>query len=455
MPCVPQAVNRNDTISWTKDGESFVGWESFDNNAKLLIREVKDTDSGTYRCEWLHSGGRLITERIITIFNPWDTSGCLVSYAVRPQDVVTKEGNDILLQCGSVSVPSSDDPDNPTSLITWQKDGVDLPNNKTKYETVKPNPNVLHLYIKDTEPSDSGFYSCRTTFPNYPSCVFDATVHVKVETRVDPEKICGLPILAQPTRYASKSKIFNGSNAPRGAYPWQVLLIFKTDSGGWSICGGSLINDQWILSAAHCFKDNREGRWYVLLGKSNITDLQGKDLVFDVQDIITHPEYDSESFDNDIALIYANDTIPMTDSVRPICLPTPSVSDAFFQSESSLPIGQVTGWGQTHLQSVSGGPLPDTLQEIAVPIQPQSSCVASTNSHVTVNMFCAGYGYRSQPDACKGDSGGPFVAYHDGRWYQLGIVSWGELCGVAGKYGFYTRLTNYVDWIKDTTKKYK
>lgn len=88
------------------------------------------------------------------------------------------------------------------------------------------------------------------------------------------------------------------------------------------------------------------------------------------------------------------------------------------------------------------------LMKVRLPIVSMEACKQSTEKIITDNMFCAGYSEESQ-DACKGDSGGPFAVLYQGTWYLLGIVSWGEGCAEVGKYGAYTRVSNYLSWIKE------
>lgn len=71
---------------------------------------------------------------------------------------------------------------------------------------------------------------------------------------------------------------------------------------------------------------------------------------------------------------------------------------------------------------------------------------------ITDNMYCAGY-LEASKDACRGDSGGPFVVNYRGTWFLTGVVSWGEQCAARGKYGVYTRLGNFLNWIRDTMER--
>lgn len=218
-----------------------------------------------------------------------------------------------------------------------------------------------------------------------------------------------------------------------------------------AFCGGALLNERWIATAAHCFDSSKDPNNpppppEVRLGRYDQSAVDEEtQFVTKIAEVIKHPEFSKETFDNDIALVRVTDHIPLTDFVSPVCLGRDPVAmeQEFFRSKS-LKMGHVTGWGLLK----EGGPQPKFLQELRLPLVAQDTCVRSTQFPVSRNMFCAGYAQEIVGDACKGDSGGPFVGQMDDKWYLLGIVSWGEGCGRAGKYGFYTKVTNYADWIR-------
>lgn len=156
----------------------------------------------------------------------------------------------------------------------------------------------------------------------------------------------------------------------------------------------------------------------------------------------THPHYDSNDYNNDIALLYLSSDVVFNEYVLPICLPSPNLA-ALLSEEGT--VGMVSGWGATH----GRGSTLRFLMKVRLPIVSMDTCQQAADRILTDNMFCAGYATETA-DACKGDSGGPFVVPYHNTWFLLGIVSWGEGCAEKGKYGVYTRVSNYIAWIKET-----
>lgn len=157
-----------------------------------------------------------------------------------------------------------------------------------------------------------------------------------------------------------------------------------------------------------------------------------------------HPHYDSDNYNNDISLLYLSSDVKFNKYALPICLPIPNLGN-LLTAEGN--IGMVSGWGSTYYR----GSLARFLMKVRLPTVSTDICQQSTEKLITDNMFCAGYAEESL-DSCKGDSGGPFAAsYHD-VWYLLGVVSLGEGCAEEGKYGVYTQVSNYIQWIKDVVE---
>ncbi|XP_077786216.1 coagulation factor X-like isoform X2 [Podarcis muralis] len=233
------------------------------------------------------------------------------------------------------------------------------------------------------------------------------------------------------------SRVVGGSFCRPGGCPWQVLLQNKR---GYGFCGGSLISSQWVLTAAHCLDTVIPHQ--VTVGDFDIHQRERHEQKVGVRQYWKHPQYDSTNFNNDIALIQLTSSVVFSEHVLPICLPNPQLTTLLIGEGAS---GMVSGWGATHTKGKSTR----FLMKVSLPIVSADTCRPSTEKLITDNMFCAGYAEEAQ-DACKGDSGGPFAVAYRSTWYLLGVVSWGEGCAEVGKYGAYTRVSNYISWIKET-----
>ncbi|NWR61548.1 FA7 factor, partial [Bucorvus abyssinicus] len=233
----------------------------------------------------------------------------------------------------------------------------------------------------------------------------------------------------------SDSRITGGTLCHRGHCPWQVLIRDSKDIG---FCGGSLISSRWVVTAAHCLDLIRPH--HVTIGEYSYQ-REFKEQKIAVERSWTHPHYDSNDYNSDIALLYLSSAVVFNEFAIPICLPSPAL--ATLLSEEGR-IGMVSGWGATH----DRGSTLRFLMKVRLPIVNMETCQRSTDRLVTDNMFCAGY-HTEVADACKGDSGGPFTVPYHNTWFLLGIVSWGEGCAERGRYGVYTRVSNYISWIKE------
>jgi len=194
---------------------------------------------------------------------------------------------------------------------------------------------------------------------------------------------------------------------PNCKYPFMVSVQWN---GGWSghFCGGSLVREDWVVTAAHCMEGETPGGIKVKIGMHNINGTTGSETRY-VDQIIVHPNYSGWSLDNDYALIH----LSSPSSFEPIQLVTDDSHDV-------EPVMSTTmGWGATS----SGGGSSNVLLEVDVPID--DSCGSYSNSEITNNMVCAGDGNGGE-DSCQGDSGGPLIMTNsDGEYELIGIVSWG------------------------------
>nr|XP_014263302.2 transmembrane protease serine 9 [Maylandia zebra] len=230
------------------------------------------------------------------------------------------------------------------------------------------------------------------------------------------------------------TRIVGGQAARAGSWPWQVSL----QRFGSHFCGGSLINSQWVLTAAHCFQTTPTGLT-VNLGLQSLQGSNPNAASRTVTQIIKHPNYNSQTFNNDVCLLQLSSPVNFSSYISPVCL---AASDSIFYSGVN---SWVTGWG-----SIGSGvplPSPQNLMEVEVPVVGNRQCNCNNGvGRITDNMICAGLSAGGK-DSCQGDSGGPMVSKQNGRWIQAGVVSFGEGCALPNRPGVYARVSQYQTWI--------
>ncbi|XP_017123667.1 mite allergen Der p 3 [Drosophila elegans] len=239
-------------------------------------------------------------------------------------------------------------------------------------------------------------------------------------------------------------KIVGGEETRVHQYPWMAVILIHDHF----YCSGSLIDDLYVLTAAHCVEGVPPDLISLRFLEHNRSHTN-KDIVIErhVSRVKVHELYNPRSFDNDIAILRLNQPVDMENHrLRPICLPVQAFS---FDHELAI----VAGWGSQK----EGGFATDTLREVKVLVIPQSDCRNSTSykpAQITDNMMCAGYISVGGKDACSGDSGGPLQTTFDetpGQYQLAGIVSWGAGCGRPQSPGVYTRVNQYLRWIGSNT----
>ena len=287
-------------------------------------------------------------------------------------------------------------------------------------------------------------------------------------------------------------KVIGGQLAADGAWPWQVALLMNGAPVGpdGQFCGGSLLLDTWVLTAAHCvhmaddagnWADLEPAKISVLVGTNTIA--PGKGDLVGVAGIYRHPDYVGTAFDHDIALI------KLTRAPQ-VPYATIQVPDAQFGDMLDQPgvVTVVTGWGLTE-----GGEHPEAMHQTEIQMMDRNQCnqamlearaeaavdgfgyavgvlslkeedayalwdelVARAPAPMSQNMLCSGT-FEGGRTACSGDSGGPLVVpLEDGTYIQAGVVSWGlsaadgKGCEETALFSAYTRVSNFLPWLEAT-----
>jgi len=252
---------------------------------------------------------------------------------------------------------------------------------------------------------------------------------------------CGQPVIVN-------SRVVGGEESIAGKFPWQVLFKgLSSSTGRWqTTCGGSVISNQWVVTAAHCTPGKTPETIHVVLGDFDKTQSDGgHDKEFAVAAIYNHPNYDSSTNNNDISLLKLGGSAVYSDYTIPVCLPTQGVN------VNAGTVCWVTGWGVTNTATSS---TPNLMNEARVPIIEQSVCTAWYSQQgvsIMKQMVCAGFD-SGGIDTCQGDSGGPLFC-EDSRsstYYLEGITSFGIGCALSQRPGVYARVSEFRDWI-DTT----
>ncbi|KAK2908436.1 hypothetical protein Q8A67_004273 [Cirrhinus molitorella] len=246
------------------------------------------------------------------------------------------------------------------------------------------------------------------------------------------------PIL--PESADESLRIVNGVDCRPGECPWQALLINEDNIG---FCGGTILNEYFVLSAAHCMNQSLSTR--VVVGEFDTLVAEGREVTHDVDEILIHMNYKADTYHNDIALIKLSEPIRFTKFIIPACLPERDFAERVLMVQED---GLVSGFGRLR----EGGLQSTVLQKLTVPYVERSKCIESSQFKISPRMFCAGYD-QEEKDACQGDSGGPHVTRYKSTWFVTGVVSWGEGCARKGKYGVYTQVSKYIGWIHNAMSK--
>ncbi|XP_058824736.1 proclotting enzyme isoform X2 [Topomyia yanbarensis] len=271
-----------------------------------------------------------------------------------------------------------------------------------------------------------------------------ATLKPIADNFVDPED-CG-------QQEYSSGRIVGGMEAPIGQWPWMAAIFLHGPKRTEFWCGGSLIGTKYILTAAHCTRDSRQRpfaarQFTVRLGDIDLsTDAEpSAPVTFRVTEVRAHPKFSRVGFYNDIAILVLDRPVRKSKYVIPVCTPMANLPS---KDRMAGRRATVVGWGTTYY----GGKESTKQQQATLPVWRNEDCNHAYFQPITDNFLCAGFS-EGGVDACQGDSGGPLMMLVESRWTQVGVVSFGNKCGEPGYPGVYTRVSEYMQWIRDNTQK--
>jgi chymotrypsin len=222
-------------------------------------------------------------------------------------------------------------------------------------------------------------------------------------------------------------------------HPFFIKVAFNIF--GSQACGGSIINKQWVVTAAHCMPYGDVASYYsVDVGFNNLDSADSYSVSRKASKVITHESYSSNTLRNDIALLKMDSPITFRTNdyaITPVCV-----------ADGSEDFGGRDGWVSGYGTQYAGGSTTPRLRQVSLPINTVSQCESGYGmynlDHST--QVCGGQRGAPYQDTCQGDSGGPFVAKsNDGRWHLVGLTSFGP--SNCGEGGVYTRLSGFNNWI--------
>ncbi|PZC75017.1 hypothetical protein B5X24_HaOG206842 [Helicoverpa armigera] len=255
---------------------------------------------------------------------------------------------------------------------------------------------------------------------------------------------------------SAADRIIGGVSAGLGQFPWIARLGYLEDDEMDWMCGGALVTDRHVVTAAHCVQKSEYGPVLtkIRVGEHDTRTDPDCELTVcapavqdrSIKNITSHPLFNKPAFHNDMAIIKLEKPVTLNDYVTPICLPrTP-------EQLANLRVGDlmtVAGWGKTNMTTEERAKV---LQYVGIPIVPPAMCDSfGKGFKLTEAEICAGADFNK--DACGGDSGGPLMKVFDTpdgpKNYLVGVVSFGPtICGIK-KPGVYSSVSHFLKWILD------
>ena len=233
-----------------------------------------------------------------------------------------------------------------------------------------------------------------------------------------------------------------GTPAKLGEFGWQAGLV--RPGGTRTFCGGNLINNKYVLTAAHCTEGSSPSDIQVLLGDLNIGVTDNGERRFSLLRIINHPNYNVNVGVGggwDYSLLELIGEVTFSDTISPVCLPQAGETYADAPAIAS-------GYGRVGANQ----PQSNILLYVEVDVWSRARCDTAWRG-LTDTMICAGGSPEGGKSVCNGDSGGPLVTENSdtGSFELIGVVSFGSPCAKPNVPDVYARVTEVLPWIAANT----
>ena len=251
-----------------------------------------------------------------------------------------------------------------------------------------------------------------------------------------------LPLIVSSAEISTR--IVGGQESDIGEFPWAVSLKYSETQT--HFCGGSLIGKQWVLTAAHCLVDMEPTLITATIGEYYLdSDSDSDSGPLTIEQFYIHPDFNSTTQDNDIALLKLVSAVDNPSFITPVNLA--DTIDAV-ASEANV---TALGWGSiVPPDNLNYPDYPNILNYVEMPLMTDTMCSSALGDDYSAETICAGL-EEGGKDSCQGDSGSPLVIEQGSGWQQIGIASWGYGCAAPGYPGVYTRLALYDGWIESVS----
>lgn len=362
---------------------------------------------------------------------------------------------------------SNERPKPPSYNLDWASAPVNTPReNRTNQPNPSFRPGVVGRprVVNNQQTRDDNFRISEESAPrdsSNPSTITKTSQRISVQKceeykKYSRKRISFAPLLVNPTPIekdvpqcdVTSPLIVGGVVAKLNEFPHMAALGYQTEDGLKWNCGGTLISENFVLTAAHCVKTVDVQPTVVRLGEKNLASNNDGANPIDIRiaENIVHPDYTRSAFYNDIALLKLERPVNFDSKIRPACL--------WQNYEISSSKATATGWGTTDFVDTSGS---DNLLKVDLSFYTNAKCntyykqVRKLQYGIVQTQLCAG-APNSERDTCHGDSGGPLTISggSDNRcmYYLVGVTGFGNYCGGEAP-GVYARVSSYIDWIEE------